>query len=236
MRLGGAKKIERTWRSGALRVFICVWYVMVVQGSSAVAERVATTRVPQHFSFDIPAQSLDAALVAFSTVTGFELVYDSKLIGRSVSSDLRGDFSAEEAVRELLSGTGLHARKIAATTITIARNPNISPDMPRLRPEHDRHAAYFAAIQEGLNDAFCESGIVRLTGQRLMLRFRVSPAGRIAQLELVDLSKRGPPDSAVVDALSRLTFSQVPPADLPQPLMILINPVDTEYLRCAQRH
>lgn len=208
-----------------------------MRGSIAVAEQMTAADARQSFSFDIPAQSLGTALLAFSTVTGFELVYDSRLIGSSTSSGVRGQLFAEDAVAQMLQGSGLHARKIGAGTITISRDPESTQDAPRRRPERDPHAAYFAAIQESLNEAFCDGGIARVSGERLVMRFRVKPTGEIAQLELLDLSDRNRPPPAIAEALSRLTFKKPPPADLPQPLMVLIRPTaGAEDLRCAPRH
>ncbi len=214
-----------------------VWCgILVVQGSSSVAAE-QMSAAPQSFSFDIPRQSLDVALIAFSTVTGFELVYESAVIRRLGSSAVRGQFTAEEAVAQILRETGLRARKVAATTITISRDPENPKGALVRRPEYDPHAAYFAAIQDSLKEAFCDSGIARVNGERLIMRFRVTPGGEIAQLEMLDLSNRDGRRPAIADALSRLTLKKPPPADLPQPLMGLVRPMmGAEDLRCVSRH
>ena len=42
---------------------------------------------------------------------------------------------------------------------------------------------------------------------------------------MLDLSNRDGRRPAIADALSRLTLKKPPPADLPQPLMVLVRPI-----------
>jgi hypothetical protein len=233
-----ARRPEQIQRWTALfAVAICMWCGMWGGWEAiAVAEQRAVTDIRQDFALDIPAQPLDSALLAFSTLTGFELVYDSGLIGQATSVAVRGQLTAEDAVVLILQGSGLHARKVAARTITISRNSDTKRDSLQPSPERDRHAIYFAAIQDSLNAAFCDGGITRVAGQRMMLRFRVGAAGDITQLELMDLSRGGGPNPKIASALSRIKLKQ-PPPDLPQPVMVLISPAaGVEDLPCAAPH
>jgi iron complex outermembrane recepter protein len=69
--------------------------------------------------FSIPAQSVSSALVRYSTLTGVNLVYDGELSGGLRSSAVNGQLSQEQALGQLLAGTGLTYRFGANDTVTI---------------------------------------------------------------------------------------------------------------------
>ncbi len=58
-------------------------------------------------SFDIPAQSLNAALIEFGRQSGQELLYDVRNTADKTSSAISGELSRAEAMAQLLEGTGL---------------------------------------------------------------------------------------------------------------------------------
>ncbi|WP_437879888.1 TonB-dependent siderophore receptor [Pseudomonas sp. LRF_L74] len=58
-------------------------------------------------TYDIPAQSLDTALVAWSQISGVQLFADATLTRGLSSAALSGQYSSQEALRLLLAGTGL---------------------------------------------------------------------------------------------------------------------------------
>jgi iron complex outermembrane receptor protein len=80
----------------------------------AIAQTTASVR-----QFSIPAQSVSSALVRYSTVTGINLVYDGELSGGLRSSAVDGQLSQEQALGQLLAGTGLTYRFGANDTVTI---------------------------------------------------------------------------------------------------------------------
>ncbi len=69
----------------------------------------AEARQVQHF--DIPAQDLGGALRAFARVSGVQVIFDGKAVRGKRSEALRSRAGAEEALRELLRGTGLTYRR-----------------------------------------------------------------------------------------------------------------------------
>lgn len=70
-------------------------------------------------SFDIPAQDLTPALIAFTEVTGIQLFFDSSLARGRQSPGVTGRLPAEEALRRLLSGTGMTYRFTNPRTVTL---------------------------------------------------------------------------------------------------------------------
>ncbi|MGA4633137.1 TonB-dependent siderophore receptor [Pseudomonas solani] len=73
------------------------------------------------YRFDIPAQSLDGALAAFSAVTRTQVLVSGEVTRDVRSPGLSGSFSAAEALSRLLGGTGLSARFVDADTVTLKR-------------------------------------------------------------------------------------------------------------------
>lgn len=69
----------------------------------------AETRQVQQF--DIPAQDLGGALRAFARASGAQVIFDGKAVRGKRSEALRHRSDAEEALRELLRGTGLTYRR-----------------------------------------------------------------------------------------------------------------------------
>jgi hypothetical protein len=62
--------------------------------------------------FDIPTQSFGSALSAYGVATRIQLFVDTELAAGRRSTALKGVFSFEEALKDLLAGTGLEPRAI----------------------------------------------------------------------------------------------------------------------------
>jgi len=59
--------------------------------------------------FDIPSQSLSTALLTFSRQSGEMVVASPDMTNGKISRSLRGQYPVDQAISELLSGSGLHA-------------------------------------------------------------------------------------------------------------------------------
>lgn len=77
------------------------------------------------YRFDIPAQSLDGALAAFSSVTRIQVLVPAEMTQGVRSSGLTGSHAANEALTLLLSGTGLAARFVDGDTVTLEKPSGI---------------------------------------------------------------------------------------------------------------
>ncbi|KRB61274.1 TonB-dependent receptor [Rhizobium sp. Root708] len=74
------------------------------------------------YQFSIPGQSLSAALVRYSSITGVDVVFDGALPGNLRTSGLSGDMPAEAGLSRLLAGTGLSFRFSSPSTVVLV-NP-----------------------------------------------------------------------------------------------------------------
>jgi hypothetical protein len=88
----------------------------LLAGFAAHAEVASRLRKPTH----IAAQELGPALQLLARERDFQIVYASEVIGHARTEGASGDLTAEEAVEQLLRGTGLSFRHIGdSTAITI---------------------------------------------------------------------------------------------------------------------
>lgn len=75
----------------------------------------------QVYRFEIPAQSLDSALAAFSAVTRVQVLVPGEFTQGLRSSGLKGSYPQDQALARLLQGTGLSASVIDADSVTLER-------------------------------------------------------------------------------------------------------------------
>lgn len=72
-------------------------------------------------SIDLPPQGLGAALEALAAQTHTQVVYPADLVRGKAAGGLKGEFTAEEAFRRLLGGSGLELRRTGEGSFAIAR-------------------------------------------------------------------------------------------------------------------
>jgi iron complex outermembrane receptor protein len=83
----------------------------------------AVQATPAQQQFDIPTQSLAAALDSFARSSGWQVGYPAALAQGKTSSALRGRFTPTDALTRLLQGTGLAYRVTGTNTVTLAEIP-----------------------------------------------------------------------------------------------------------------
>ncbi len=74
------------------------------------------------FVFDLPAERLSKALRDVAVQTGRDVIASADLLGEQQAAPLAGTFTAEQAVAQLLAGTGLRYRLVNGTVV-VERNP-----------------------------------------------------------------------------------------------------------------
>ena len=73
--------------------------------------------------FEIKAQPLSEALMAFGVQTGAIVIASSKLTSSNISKPVTGQLTRQEALTRMLQGTGLKFETSASGTILIVRAP-----------------------------------------------------------------------------------------------------------------
>ena len=98
-----------------LRAFsICALFAL-----SGVSVTLAQTVTPAALTADIPAQPLEQALDAFARQTGLQLVYISDLVNKQRSRAVSARLLADEALAQMLQGTGLRFEHLTPQSVRI---------------------------------------------------------------------------------------------------------------------
>ena len=189
-------------------VFAGIGAALLAAGSDASAK--------DPVRFEIPSQPIATAIDAYSAATGLEVFYDGALATGRRSNMVRGIFAPEGALRELLAGTGLTARATGSRSFTLALS---SPTPRRVSSAADQ--SYFAAIQMKVSEALCAHSETRPGDADLLVRLWIASSGTIARAELNDAPDAPAREEAFAAALRGLPVG-VPPADMPQPVMMAI--------------
>jgi outer membrane receptor protein involved in Fe transport len=90
--------------------------------------------------FDIPAQSLQAALIQFSRQSGISVVAPARLVGEGHAPAVRGTLTPQEALGRLLAQSGLTVRRASASLYVVAP-PNADVTSGHRPPSHGPTAA-----------------------------------------------------------------------------------------------
>lgn len=182
--------------------------------------------------FDIGPQPLSTAVRAFSDVTGQALLVDERLLVGRVSPGARGEFTAEDALRRLLAGTGLRERYTSDKAFTLMVSSEMATGSTAVAPAASAAESvnamatdYGAALQAAVESALCNSARTRPGAYRLALQVWVAPSGELHRVRLLGSTGEIERDKAVEAALGGLRVD-APPAGLAQPLTLLLLPAD----------
>lgn len=194
------------------------------------------TSAARQLVFDIPAQPLVSALEAYSNVTGIETLYDSMVARDRRSAAVKGTFTVSHALGILLSGSTLSARAIAPDAVTI-EVPQTDAQIAGPTVEKSTHRRYFGLVQAGLEQAFCNDPQLRPGDYRAVLRFMVAANGHIREPRVIGTTGSNFRDREIARTLESVVVGSPPPADLPQPIMMVILPQTSgTVLNCASLH
>lgn len=188
--------------------------------------------------FDIPAQSLGTALKAYTRQSGVGVLIDSAYTQRH-GAFLQGSFTARQGLLRLLQGTGLVMKPVSAKAVAIvAGDPDAAQPASISAPAEGRIALasidgmdagnrdwreFVAHLQTVVVRTLCRSILTRPGAYRLAVQVRIDATGKVQHARLLGSTGVAQRDRAIVDAL-RLSLGQVPPADMPQPVTLLLRP------------
>ena len=182
--------------------------------------------------FDIGPQALSSAVRAFSDVTGQALLVDERLLVGRMSPGARGEFTAEDALRRLLAGTGLRERYTSDKAFTLmpidGNGAGAAPAASASSPGDSANSGvtgYGATLQAAIESALCNADRTRPGTYRLALQVWVAPSGELHRVRLLGSTGDAERDKAVEAAIGELRVD-APPAGLAQPLTLLLLPAD----------
>ncbi|MGZ4969987.1 MAG: TonB-dependent siderophore receptor [Methylobacter sp.] len=91
----------------------------------------------QKIQLDLPSGDLASALNSFAEKTGVELSYPASLVAGSKVKQLKGSYSVQEGLNELLRGTGLTYRLTGDNSVTLQKVAVAEPPLsstPTMKP------------------------------------------------------------------------------------------------------
>ena len=97
---------------------LCLALTVALSAGSAIAQGRPDT---PPMAIAIPAQPLAQAIVAFNVQTGLQIVAPADLVAGLSTSGLQGSYTPEQALRQLLAGTGLTHSYADTNTVTLER-------------------------------------------------------------------------------------------------------------------
>ncbi|WP_236176185.1 TonB-dependent siderophore receptor [Pseudomonas qingdaonensis] len=110
------------WRMSALGAAISC--ALLAQPAQAQLPAPGTGAVSVHTAFDIPAQQLRQALLVFSQQTGQNVMLDGNLDAGLRSAPVKGSYSADQALAQLLAGSGFTFGRSDASTLYLVPLPD----------------------------------------------------------------------------------------------------------------
>ncbi|SCZ37629.1 MULTISPECIES: STN domain-containing protein [Pseudomonas] len=194
----------------------------------------ATMRMTLH----IPAQELARALEQFSRATGMAVLVDSQLSRGRRSLAVEGEFTAAEALRRMLGGSGLMAKysRDDAFTLQVAQVEEVP--MPAEKPTPASAAvnrSYATAVQAAIERNLCRSPLTRPGSFRAVLQLWIGRDGVVQHNRLVTTTGDVRRDAALVDSFHTLKIDRPTPGALRQPVTLLLLPESSgKRMECTQ--
>lgn len=248
MRYGSEMCVVWVWRGARFRRawLVCAPLVVVLLTSNGTftlsgwTQEVGAVATLNAIAFHIPSQPLDSALQAYSKASGVEVLYESSIAAELNSSPVEGTFSPETALRTLLIGTELTVQYTRSDAITLAL-PSSQQDLPPMNPLGDadlmldtlRITAGESTDQDGLREfsqatqldiesALRKNARTRTGSYRASVKLWVDPSRTVRRAELAQSTGDPERDASIADTLQGLVLRQVPPANTPQPVRVVI--------------
>lgn len=213
-----------TQAPGAAWAFAC-WFAfgLSVLPPAGLAQQRVADGAP--IAFDIAAQPLDAALAAYTQATGMAVLVTSRLTAGRQGNAVRGRLAPREALGLLLAGTGLQARYSSASAFTLVEAPASAP-APRASATTPSAALtrYAGILQNTVTRALCQWTGARFGRYRASLQLWIGRNGVVRQARVLSGTGDARRDAALAGVLSGLIMDTPPPADLPQPVTIVLAP------------
>lgn len=202
------------------------WFALglsVLPPAALAQQRVAET---VSFPFDIAAQPLDAALAAYTQTTGMAVLVTSRLTTGRQGAAVRGRLAPRDALRQLLAGTGLQARYTSASAFTLVESAPPAPATraPATVPSEGAVTRYAGVLQNTVTRALCQWTGAQFGRYRASLQLWIGRNGVVRQARVLTSTGDARRDEALAGVLSGLIMDTPPPADLPQPVTIVLAP------------
>jgi hypothetical protein len=221
-RFAFGRNVDRLVRSGILGVLIGM-AGSVAGVRPALAEPAGVPEIQSSagifeaaISLDIAAQPLEEALYAFGAATGIEVLADGGMVTGRRSAEVKGTFTATQALRVLLTGTGLAAHPIGTRAITLSPIADAQSGSAIYRN-------YSATLQNAALRQLCAEREAGFGTYRIAMQVWINEIGSVKRVALLSSTGDRARDSRIIERLAGMTIS-APPRALPQPVVMVILP------------
>jgi hypothetical protein len=215
--------------------------VMIAGICLAGAQELQTATVSGPMPFHIPAQPLASALQAYGQKAGVQILYESNSAAGRTSVAVEGDFTREDALKRLLAGTRLEIQYTGPHALILAL-PSAGSDQPPPSPfatpdlllgelhvranndsdDADQFHDYADSIKNDVQRALHNNARTRGGDYRATLDLWIDPSRMVKRTALLGSTGDQDRDAAVAAALRGLAISRPTPANLPQPVRVVI--------------
>ncbi len=210
-------------------VAFAVGCVCRVGGAAAIlglCGAVAAAQPAAPFNFDLDRMPLHDALQQYSRLTGRSVIYDSGRMGGLYAAGLRGRFTADEALRRLIAGSGMAVSHETAAAVSLvfeapgqgARYAVVPSSAPRAQRER-----YYGRLQAQLRRLLCAEPALEAGAYRMVLRLRIAP--RPPAIDVLHVVATGRPElEPRIRAALQGQSLDAPPPGFGQPVTLLLTP------------
>lgn len=175
---------------------------------------------PGMHRYALPRLRLHDALQQYSEITGRSVLYDARQVAGLYSAPVQGVLDPDEALRKLISLSGLSPHFSGADAFMLKARPRGSGELSPLVAQ-----AFHAQVQSRVTQALCDEPALEARTYHLTLLFTVGPERRIEGLR-VHAQGRPELEAPIHARLDGLPIGMTAPTDLPQPLTLQLSGQD----------
>lgn len=172
--------------------------------------------------YELPAAALHEALQRYSELTGRSVIYEADMAAQRRSAPVRGRMSADDALRGLLSGSGVRIGYATGQVYTLLPDPPAAAARSSAAIDEPARQQYYGRLQARVLRALCADPLLQTGTYRVALRFRIDGRPSIDRLRVAAIG-RPELEPRIIAALSGLPVLGPPPG-LGQPITMLLSP------------
>lgn len=166
---------------GAVRNILCAALCAALYAPVPAAHAQSAASGESIRQYDIPAGSLSSALGAWGAQSDRQVVFAPDLVAGKQARGVSGQYGAEQALTQLLAGTGLAWKRVNSQTYALEKAPPPEPVDANQKPASKSRASSSAAAQK-----VTQLDTVSVTGTRIRGGVTASPTITIGAQQIQD--------------------------------------------------